>query len=319
MLSLTRWLIVALAVFAVGGVSLAQPLEVEVARSSLPNKPRFTLSDHKDVVWCVAFSPDGKSLVTCSGNRDAKAGEIRGYDLSSGKPVHKFLVEESHGIRWLSFAPDGKTLATAEYDGTVKFRDASTGKVLTKFEAHPGGVQCLKFAPDGKTLVTCGKDNTAKVWDVATKKATMTMKGHSNHVYSLDLLFDRHTLLTGSNDSTAVLWDVATGESTGTVPGTTNPVEVVRFSPDGNYFAVAGWDGIVIIWSTETENHVSDSRQPRRRNSRHGVYARQQATGDRDRHRITASLAACQPGKRGVRFKRTTATSAVSRSPRTAS
>ncbi len=103
MLSLTRWLIVALALFATGGVSFAQPLEVEAARSSLPDKPRFTLSDHKDVVWCVAFSPDGKALVTCSGNRDAKAGEIRGYDLSSGKPVQSFLGEESHGIRWLSF------------------------------------------------------------------------------------------------------------------------------------------------------------------------------------------------------------------------
>ena len=170
MFSLTRWLNVALALFAVGDVSLAQPLEVEGARTSLPNKPRFTLNDHKDVVWCVAFSPDVKSLVTSSGNRDARAGEIRGYDVSSGKPVPAFLGEEPHGIRWLSFGPDGKTLATAEYDGMVRIRDASTGKVLTKFEAHPGGVQCFKFAPDSKTLVTYGKENTAKVWDVATKK-----------------------------------------------------------------------------------------------------------------------------------------------------
>jgi WD40 repeat protein len=121
MLTLARWLNVA---FAVGGVSLAQPLEVEVARSSLPDKPRFTLSDHKDVVWCVVFSIDGKSLVTCSGDRDAKAGEIRGYDLSSGKPVHKFLVEESRGIRCIAFSPDGKLMATASFDRTVKIWDA---------------------------------------------------------------------------------------------------------------------------------------------------------------------------------------------------
>ena len=237
--------------------------EVEVARSSLPSKPRFTLSDHKDVVWCVAFSPDGKSLVTCSGDRDAKAGEMpRLWSLQAGKPVHKFLVEESRGIRWFSFAPDGKTLATAEYDGMVKFRDASTGKVLTKFEAHPGGVQCLKFAPDGKTLVTCGKDNTAKVWDVTTRKATMTMKGHSNHVYSLDLFVrpayfaDREQRLHGGT----------VGRGDGRIDGNRSwhheSGQVVRFSPDGNYFAVAGWDGMVIIWSTETENHVRTLGSP---------------------------------------------------------
>ena len=57
-----------------------------------------------------------------------------------------------------------------EYDGTVRIRDAATGKVLTQWLAHPGGVQCLKFTRDGRTLVTCGKDGTAKVWDLATRE-----------------------------------------------------------------------------------------------------------------------------------------------------
>ena len=52
---------------------------------ALPKEPRFTLSDHKDVAWCVVFSADGKSLLTCGGNRDSRAGEVRRYDLTDGK------------------------------------------------------------------------------------------------------------------------------------------------------------------------------------------------------------------------------------------
>src|SRR5271167_417468 len=104
MISLGHWLGAATVALSIGGVASAQP--AGAARASLSQQPRFTLGDYKDVVWCVAFSPDGKLLVTCSGNRDALAGEFRGYDLTSGKPVQKFLSEEARGVRWVSFAPD---------------------------------------------------------------------------------------------------------------------------------------------------------------------------------------------------------------------
>ena len=153
---------IGVALTALTALTLAAAPPDEVGGVTLPKKPRFILSDHKDVAWCVAFSPDGKSVVTSSGNRDASAGELRRYDLGGEKPVQIFLAEEKHGIRWLAFAPDGKTLATAEYDGMVRIRDAATGKVLAEFVAHPGGVQCLKFTRDGKALATCGKDGRRK-------------------------------------------------------------------------------------------------------------------------------------------------------------
>lgn len=89
------WLGVTMIVWWGGAGAVAQ------SGGALANKPRFTLNDHKDVAWCVAFSPDGKSMATCAGNRDANAGELRGYDLATGKPVRALLAEEPHGIRWL--------------------------------------------------------------------------------------------------------------------------------------------------------------------------------------------------------------------------
>ena len=261
MKSLTRGLGILLLV-SIGSTG-ARAQDADSAQSSLSDKPRYILSDHKDVIWCAVFSPDGKSLYTCSGNRDAKAGELRGYDLTKGKPVQTFLAQEPHGIRWIAFAPSGLVLATAEYDGTVKMRDPATGKVLKQFVAHPGGVQCLKFTRDGRTLVTCGKDFKANVWDVATTKVKRTISGHSNHVYSLDLSRDDRTLLTGCRDATAVLWDVATGQIKGNVPGNKASIEVVRYSPDGTIFAVAGWDWVVNIWDVATSRKLTVLYSPK--------------------------------------------------------
>ncbi len=247
---MTRWLVLR-----------ARPAE-RPAPVVMLNGPRFILKDHQDVGWCVAFSPDGKRLVSCAGARDATAGELRGYLLEGVKPVPAYRVEEPHGIRWVAFAPDGQTLATAEYDGTARIRDAATGKVLARLDAHPGGAQCLKFAHDGRTLVTCGKDGTAKVWDVGTRELKATMTGHTGHVYSLDLSVDDKTLLTGSSDCTAVLSDVRTGKVKGRVLGGNGWVEAVRYSPNGTLFAAAGWDGVVNLWDAATGASVRTLHGP---------------------------------------------------------
>ena len=255
MIAQTRWPgLVLIGLTVVAAAVAAPPIAADDAR--LAKKPRFVLDDFGDNVWCVTFAPDGKSMVTCSGGRDAKAGEVRGYDLATGKPVRSFRVEESRGVRWAAFAPDGKTLATGEYDGMVKLREPATGKVVAKLEAHPEGVQCLKFTRDGKTLATCGKDQTVKIWDVATRKARATMNGHGGPVYCLDISGDDKTLVTGGNDTAPLLWNVATGEQEGTLPGNQSAVEVVRFSPDGKLLAVGGWDSVVHIWETATDTRI---------------------------------------------------------------
>jgi eukaryotic-like serine/threonine-protein kinase len=227
-----------------------------------PIQPRWVLKDHTDVAWCVAFAPDGKSLVSCSGNRDATAGELRAYRLGAGRPLPIYCAVEPHGIRWVAFAPDGKSLATAEYDGSIRIRDAATGKVLTEWLAHRGGAQCVKFTRDGRTLVSCGKDGTAKVWDVATRKLKTTMDGQAEHLYSLDLSHDEKTLLTGASDETAALWDVETGARNRKIIENNGWVEVVQYSPNGTMFAVAGWDRVVNLWVATSGSRVRTLQGP---------------------------------------------------------
>lgn len=108
---------VGIAIVAVGVVGPASAQDEKEARGSLPQQPRYTLKDHRDIAWCVAFSPDGRTLLSCGGCQQAKLGGLLAYDLTRRRPDPLYLAQEGSGFRWVAFAADGKTLATAEYSG----------------------------------------------------------------------------------------------------------------------------------------------------------------------------------------------------------
>jgi len=65
----------------------------------------------------------------------------------------------------VAFSPDGKILATASADKTIRLWDPFTAKELGQFQAD-GSIQSIAFSPDGKTLVSGSADTTVIVWDI---------------------------------------------------------------------------------------------------------------------------------------------------------
>ena len=107
------------------------------------------------------------------------------------------------------FAPDGRTLATANTDGTVSLWETLSGK--ERLQMKTGPVAALTFSSDGKILVTGGTDGTIGFWDAGTGvegKALAQRKGHQSAIASLALSADGKSLVTGSSDTTALVWDV---------------------------------------------------------------------------------------------------------------
>src|SRR5450631_189569 len=70
----------------------------------------------------------------------------------------------------VAFSPDGKTLATASFDSTVKLWDFATGKETATLKGHTAPVYAVVYSPDGKLLATAGQDNSIRIWDAKDGK-----------------------------------------------------------------------------------------------------------------------------------------------------
>src|SRR5207247_10062614 len=107
----------------------------------------------------VAFSPDGKRLVT-----GGKEYTVKIWDVENGDLLHT-LRGHNGDVYTVAFSPDGRRVASAGEDSTVKVWDGRSGDLLRSFRGHTGLVSTMAFL-DGRTLITGSRDHRVKFWDL---------------------------------------------------------------------------------------------------------------------------------------------------------
>ena len=170
----------------------------------------------------------------------------------------------------ISFSPDGRTIASGDWD-SIMLWDVASGKMLRTLAQRKFAVRGQRkgipyfydansvfFSPDGRTIGAAGKTQeddhppTIELWDVASGKTLRTLQGHTDSVISAAYSPDGRKIASGSWDQTIKLWDAASGEGLRTLRGHTGFVYSVAFSPDGRQIASGGDDLTIKFWDAAT-------------------------------------------------------------------
>jgi RNA polymerase sigma factor (sigma-70 family) len=257
-------------------------------------KQQHRLTGHEGNVFCLAMSPDGKTLASGSWQDP----QVRLWDTATGREVRRINAHQ-RDVLGVAFAPDSKTLASSgnlnpirfwdlatgrklgegdrEYspqqltyfvDGKtvaglwnmkVAVWDAATGKLLRESDGYRN-MGHLAISPDGKTIATSwGGPHTFDLWDAATLKVRHPFQGHRERVTALAFAGNARTLFSaaGITGDSVTEWDLVRGDILRRIGENPNGANDLTLSSDRRFLAAAGYNGNSIrLWDLRTGKEV---------------------------------------------------------------
>jgi hypothetical protein len=212
-------------------------------------QPARTITSVLGAVNDLRFSPDGKTLAVAGGQPSAK-GDLRLFDVATGELRHT-LAGHDDVVAAVAWRHDGKQLASASYDRTVRTWDAA-GKRLNTFTHHSDFALAVGYSPDGKTLYTGSKDRSVRAIDADTGTSKATYSDRDDDVLTLAVHPDGKTLVSSGLSPGLSMWNVATGEKPRQAGGHRGTVYEVAFDRKGATLVSGGEDGTLKVRNGST-------------------------------------------------------------------
>jgi WD40 repeat protein len=231
--------------FAAFVVAFAFVVVLSAAEDEAKPEVAVTLKGHSETVYAVAFTPDGKHVVSSSGDQT-----LRVWDSASGKAIKVLGGPTGHKglVLSVSISSDGRLIATGGADNAAKLWDFPSSSPVRHI-AKSDGTGVLAVTADGAKLAGGDKDGRVKMWNSADGKELFALEGHKGAVTGLAFSGNGQWLVSCGKDRTLRFWNPANGQSLGVVGAHADEVRGLAISPNNNALYSAGADGNLKFWS----------------------------------------------------------------------
>jgi RNA polymerase sigma factor (sigma-70 family) len=163
-------------------------------------------------------------------------------------------------VRFVAYAPNGQTLATTSYDGTLRLWNTATNQELAVVRGHTGRVHCVAFSPDGKRLATTCDDGTIRFFDPSGKLLDSLQAGLTP-MFVVAFSPGGQSLITTATDNTIKVWDTATLREVATLDGASgHVVPDAVIAPNSRLLVSGGYDNLVTFWDLTAQRKRSTGK-----------------------------------------------------------
>ncbi len=194
------------------------------------------------------LSPD-QQIVACGSYLDYK---IHLFDTGTGR---RYSTLEGHQswVRYLAFSPNGKCVASASGDQTVKVWNLATGELLQTLVGHQGPVGVVTFSSDGQYLISGSWDQSLRVWHLESGYCQAVLVGHTDRITgAASMQVDQETwIISGSKDQTLKIWSLSDQVCHQSIPNQ-GSLMALTTSPN-QQLASASLEGQIKVWSWQGE------------------------------------------------------------------
>jgi WD40 repeat protein len=231
---------------------VAPGLSPESAALKVGATPLNTLLGHKDCIYSVAWSPDGKLLASGSYDKMVKL-----WDAATGQEV-KNLQDHIDAVFAVAFSPDGKYLASGSQDRGVKIWDIASGQRLYTLSDATDGLTSIAYSPSGKQIAAAGYDKTIYVWQVGETNGHLlrSLIADEDSILALAWAPDGKSLITSSADGSIRFRDAATLDPLGVIAHQSDWVQALAISPDGTRVAAGRFNGTLSLYDVKSFKEV---------------------------------------------------------------